>query len=156
MRSLRPSASEVVEALLAQKQGHRAVSPTTGLLLKEAFVADSFFDQIYEVVRRIPPGNVASYGQIARLLGKPRAARSVGWALHNLPEGSDVPWQRVLNAQGIISLDVHGPGGAIQKAILEEEGIVFDERGRVDMDTYGWTGLDLAELDQILNPARAT
>jgi methylated-DNA-protein-cysteine methyltransferase-like protein len=115
-------------------------------------MADSFYDQIYEAVRRIPPGRVASYGQIARLLGKPRAARSVGWALHNLPEGSDVPWQRVINAQGIISLDVHGPGGAIQRAMLEEEGIVFDDRGRVDMDVYGWPGLDLAERDQILNP----
>lgn len=115
-------------------------------------MADSFYDQIYETVRRIPPGKVASYGQIARLLGKPRAARSVGWALHNLPEGSEVPWQRVINAQGIISLDAHGPGGAIQRAILEEEGIVFDERGRVDMEIFGWSGLDLAERDQILNP----
>jgi methylated-DNA-protein-cysteine methyltransferase-like protein len=114
-------------------------------------MADTFFDQIYEVVRRIPPGQVASYGQIARLLGKPRAARSVGWALHNLPEGSDVPWQRVINAQGIISLDARGPGGAIQKAMLEEEGIVFDERGRADLDLYGWPGLDLAERDEILN-----
>jgi methylated-DNA-protein-cysteine methyltransferase-like protein len=119
-------------------------------------MTDTFFDQIYEVVRRIPPGQVASYGQIARLLGKPRAARSVGWALHNLPEGSDVPWQRVINAQGIISLDARGPGGAIQKAILEEEGIVFDERGRVDLDLYGWAGLDLAERDQILNLSNKT
>jgi len=119
-------------------------------------MADSFYDQIYEVVRRIPAGKVASYGQIARLLGKPRAARSVGWALHNLPEGSDVPWQRVINAQGIISLDAHGPGGSIQRAILEEEGIVFDEGGRVDMNIYGWSGLDLAERDQILNPTRGT
>lgn len=111
----------------------------------------SFYDQIYATVRRIPPGKVASYGQIARLLGNPRAARSVGWALHNLPEGSDVPWQRVINAQGIISLDAHGPGGAIQRAMLEEEGIEFDEQGRVDLSVFGWSGLDLAELDQILN-----
>jgi methylated-DNA-protein-cysteine methyltransferase-like protein len=119
-------------------------------------MADSFYDQIYEAVRRIPAGKVASYGQIARLLGKPRAARSVGWALHNLPEDSDVPWQRVINAQGIISLDARGMGGAIQRAILEEEGIVFDEQGRVDMEVYGWSGLDLAERDQILNAARRT
>jgi methylated-DNA-protein-cysteine methyltransferase-like protein len=62
----------------------------------------------------------------------------------------------VINAQGIISLDARGPGGAIQKAMLEEEGIVFDERGRVDMDVYGWPGLDLAERDQILNPRHGT
>jgi methylated-DNA-protein-cysteine methyltransferase-like protein len=114
----------------------------------------SFYDQIYETVRRIPAGRVASYGQIARLLGNPRGARSVGWALHNLPEGSEVPWQRVINARGIISLDARGPGGAIQRAMLEEEGIEFDEQGRVDMAVYGWSGLDLADLDQILNPAR--
>lgn len=114
-------------------------------------MTSAFYDQIYETVRRIPPGKVASYGQIARLLGKPRGARAVGWALHNLPEGSDVPWQRVINAQGIISLEAHGLGGEIQKALLEEEGIIFDERGRVDMDACGWAGLDLAERDEILN-----
>ena len=118
-------------------------------------MANSFYDQIYEAVRRIPPGNVASYGQIARLLGKPRAARSVGWALHNLPEGSDVPWHRVINAQGIISLDAHGFGGAVQRTMLEDEGIVFDQYGRVDMELYGWPGLDLAERDQILNLPRS-
>ena len=111
---------------------------------------DSFFAQVYEVVRRIPPGKVATYGQIARLLGKPRAARTVGWALHSIPEGSDVPWQRVINAKGTISLDARGPGGAIQRVLLEAEGIVFDEQGRVDLKKYGWTGPDLAERDHLL------
>jgi methylated-DNA-protein-cysteine methyltransferase-like protein len=118
-------------------------------------VTDSFFAQVYEVVRRIPPGQVATYGQIARLLGKPRAARTVGWALHSLPEGSDVPWQRVINAKGTISLDARGLGGAIQRVLLEAEGIVFDEQGRVDLQAHGWAGLDLAERDQILNLAPA-
>jgi methylated-DNA-protein-cysteine methyltransferase-like protein len=118
-------------------------------------VTDSFFAQVYEVVRRIPPGKVATYGQIARLLGKPRAARTVGWALHSLPEGSDVPWQRVINAKGTISLDARGLGGAIQRVLLEAEGIVFDEQGRVDLQAHGWAGLDLAERDQILNLAPA-
>ena len=112
-----------------------------------------FFAQVYEVVRRIPPGKVATYGQIARLLGKPRAARTVGWALHSIPEGSDVPWQRVINAKGTISLDARGPGGAIQRVLLEAEGIVFDEQGRVDLQAYAWAGLDLAERDQILHLA---
>ena len=112
---------------------------------------NSFFAQVYEVVRRIPPGKVATYGQIARLLDKPRAARTVGWALHSIPEGSDVPWQRIINAKGIISLDARGPGGAIQRVLLEAEGIVFDEQGRVDLQAHGWAGLDLAERDEILN-----
>jgi methylated-DNA-protein-cysteine methyltransferase-like protein len=115
----------------------------------------SFFAQVYEVVRRIPSGKVATYGQVARLLGKPRAARTVGWALHSLPEGSDVPWQRVINAKGTISLDARGPGGAIQRVLLEAEGIVFDEQGRVDLQAHGWAGLDLAERDEILNLAPA-
>ena len=113
----------------------------------------SFFEQVYQAVRRIPPGKVATYGQIARLLGKPRAARTVGWALHSLPGGSDVPWQRVVNAKGTISLDARGPGGAIQRALLEAEGITFDDEDRIDLQTHGWPGLDLAERDQILQPA---
>lgn len=115
-------------------------------------MSQSFFDQIYRVVRSIPPGKVATYGQIARLLAKPRAARTVGWALHSIPQGSDVPWQRVVNAKGTISLGRRGPGEAIQRAILESEGVVFDEQGQIDLDTYGWAGLDLAERDRLLNP----
>jgi methylated-DNA-protein-cysteine methyltransferase-like protein len=115
-------------------------------------MTNSFFDQVYQLVRRVPPGRVATYGQIARLLGNPRAARTVGWALHSLPEGSDVPWQRVINAQGTVSLDARGPGGALQRALLEAEGVCFDEHGHIDLGVYGWTGLDVAERDQVLNP----
>jgi methylated-DNA-protein-cysteine methyltransferase-like protein len=114
-------------------------------------VGDRFFELVYEVVRRIPPGQVATYGQIARLLGMPHAARTVGWALRGLPEGLDVPWQRVINARGTFSLDAHG--AAVQRALLEEEGVVFDAQGRVDLGCYGWAGLDLAERDQLLNLA---
>jgi methylated-DNA-protein-cysteine methyltransferase-like protein len=67
-----------------------------------------------------------------------------------MPEGSDVPWQRVINARGIITLDAYGPGAAIQKSLLEAEGIEFDEQGRIDLEAYGWAGLDLAERDQLL------
>ncbi len=111
---------------------------------------DSFFEQVYEVVRHIPPGRVATYGQIARLLGMPHAARTVGWALRALPEGYDVPWQRVINARGTVSFAAGSPGAEIQRALLEDEGVVFDEQGRVDLDIYGWAGLDLAEQRQIL------
>jgi methylated-DNA-protein-cysteine methyltransferase-like protein len=110
-------------------------------------MTDSFFEQVYNVTRCIPLGRVATYGQIARLLGKPRAARTVGWALHSMPEGSDVPWQRVINSRGTVSLDAHG--GSLQRALLESEGVVFDEKGRVDLKAYGWAGLDLAERQRL-------
>ena len=118
--------------------------------------ADPTYQRIWATVDCIPRGRVATYGQIARLLGKPRAARTVGWALHSLPEGSDVPWQRVVNASGSISLDARGPGGAIQRLLLEAEGVVFDEHGRLDLEVYGWSGLDLAERDQLLNLSPGT
>jgi methylated-DNA-protein-cysteine methyltransferase-like protein len=108
------------------------------------------FEQIYEVIRRIPPGRVATYGQIARLAGMPREARTVGWALHSLPEGSDVPWQRVINAQGRVSFRPGSEGAALQQALLEEEGIVFDRDGRVNLKLYGWEGLDPAERHELL------
>jgi len=115
-------------------------------------VVNSFFEQVYRVVRRIPPGQVATYGQIARILGAPRAARTVGWALHDLPTGSDVPWQRVVNARGSISLERRGMGGAIQRALLEEEGVPFDPEGRIDLAVYGWPGPDLAEEQALRSP----
>jgi methylated-DNA-protein-cysteine methyltransferase-like protein len=108
----------------------------------------SFFEQVQQVMQCIPPGKVATYGQIARILGMPHAARTVGWALRAMPEGSEVPWQRVVNGRGTSSLDAHG--AAIQRALLEEEGVVFDEQGRIDLKVYGWAGPDLAELDRIL------
>jgi methylated-DNA-protein-cysteine methyltransferase-like protein len=109
----------------------------------------SFFGQVYELVRRIPPGKVATYGQIARLLGQPRAARTVGWALHSLPENEEVPWQRVINSRGMVSLGGR-QGAAIQRALLEGEGVVFDGQGRVDLEVYGWAGLAPLEIRQIL------
>jgi len=113
----------------------------------------SFFEQVYQVVRCIPPGKVATYGQIARLLGTPHAARTVGWALRATPDDLDVPWHRVINARGTISFRPGSPGQAIQQALLEQEGVAFDRAGRVDLGVYGWAGLDLAERDRLLNPA---
>jgi methylated-DNA-protein-cysteine methyltransferase-like protein len=99
---------------------------------------DSFFEQVYQVVSRIPPGHVATYGQIAAYLGNPRGARTVGWALGSLPEGLDVLWHRVVNAQGRISGPPHGQRASEQRAMLEEEGIAFDDTGRIDLAKYGW------------------
>ena len=105
---------------------------------------ENLFELIYRVVRRIPPGRVATYGQVARIAGLPRGARTVGWALRALPDGSDVPWQRVINAQGKISFRPGGYAATIQQTLLEEEGVVFEE-GRVDLRTYGWAGVDAVE-----------
>lgn len=115
-------------------------------------MVNSFFEQVRRVVRLIPAGQVATYGQIARILGAPRAARTVGWALHDLPQGSDVPWQRVVNARGSISLESRGMGGAIQRALLEEEGVRFNPEGRIDLAVYGWQGPDLAEQQALRSP----
>ncbi|HET7313977.1 MGMT family protein [Salinisphaera sp.] len=92
-------------------------------------------ERIFEVVRRIPPGHVATYGQIARLVGRPRGARRIGYALHRCPSG--LPWHRVINAQGRISLPADSTSGLAQRRRLSEEGIVFIS-GRIDLDRYGW------------------
>jgi methylated-DNA-protein-cysteine methyltransferase-like protein len=91
---------------------------------------------IYAAVRRIPGGKVASYGQVARVAGLTNAARQVGYALHALPTGSTVPWHRVLNAAGAISLRNHH--ALTQRMLLTSEGVKFDARGRVDLARFGW------------------
>lgn len=89
------------------------------------------------MVRRIPRGRVATYGQIARLAGRPNHARQVGYALHALSGATAVPWQRVVNARGAISLrPMHG--GISQRILLEGEGLTFDARGRVSLKRFGW------------------
>jgi methylated-DNA-protein-cysteine methyltransferase related protein len=96
------------------------------------------FARIYAVVRRVPCGRVASYGLIARLVGPGCGARTVGYALAATPEDVDLPWQRIVNREGRVSLP--GPGGEIQRALLAAEGLVFDARDRIDMKSFGWTG----------------
>ena len=92
-----------------------------------------FFQAVYEIVAQIPRGYVVSYGQIARLLGSPRAARQVGWAMRQCPE--ELPWQRVLMSDGSIA----GGGWAeLRRARLEEEGVPFLPDGRVDMARCRW------------------
>jgi len=96
------------------------------------------YEWIYAVVRRIPYGRVATYGQIAALAGFPGQARQVGYALHSLPEGSEVPWQRVINARGEVSLRSEAGWEHYQRHLLAEEGVVFNDSGRVDLDRYRW------------------
>jgi methylated-DNA-protein-cysteine methyltransferase-like protein len=97
----------------------------------------SSYTRIYSIVRRIPRGRVATYGQIARLAGLPGHARQVGYALHALHSATAVPWQRVVNAAGAISLRPMN-GGLSQRLLLEKEGVRFDARGRIALTTYGW------------------
>lgn len=115
-------------------------------------MGESFFERVYQVVRLIPAGRVATYGQVAHLLGAPRAARTVGWALRAVPAGSGVPWQRVVNSRGTISLGQGAGGAEIQRALLEEEGVRFDEEGRIDLARFGWAGPDLPDLAQFREP----
>jgi O-6-methylguanine DNA methyltransferase len=96
--------------------------------------------KIYDVIRRIPKGRVATYGQIAALAGLPRRARMVGQVLRATPQEVDVPWQRVVNAQGTISPrgDSIGWTEGYQRHLLEEEGVVFSKSGRIDLDRFLW------------------
>lgn len=96
------------------------------------------YSRIFAVVRRIPTGRVATYGQVAALAGFPGHARQVGYALHSLPEGSDVPWQRVINARGEVSPRSQGGWEHYQRHLLEEEGVAFDAAGRVDLIRFRW------------------
>ncbi|MBA2458582.1 MAG: MGMT family protein [Gemmatimonadales bacterium] len=93
---------------------------------------------IYAVVRRIPPGRVATYGQIAELAGLPGHARQVGYALNALPAGTTVPWHRVLNARGEVSLRSEPGAELSQRMLLEREGVGFDARGRVALKRVAW------------------
>jgi methylated-DNA-protein-cysteine methyltransferase related protein len=98
--------------------------------------------EIYRIVRRVPRGRVATYGAIALLAGRPRGARQVGYALAALRGGRhDVPWQRVLGARprGTAAVSILDPvGAAVQRRLLEAEGVTFDARGRVDLAAHGW------------------
>lgn len=96
------------------------------------------YEAIYAVVRRIPSGRVCSYGQIALLAGYPGQARLVGYALHRLQGGTDVPWWRVLNRLGVIS-NAYEP--ELQRTLLEREGVVVNEHLQVDLKQFRWIAL---------------
>lgn len=96
------------------------------------------YHRIYRVVRHIPKGRVATYGVVARLAGRPGAARTVGWALSALGDDTDVPWWRVINAAGRISISAPGHGAVLQRALLLREGVRFAPGGAVNLGLYGW------------------
>ena len=94
------------------------------------------YEKIYTVIRKIPCGKVATYGQIAKLAGMGSHARLVGYSLHALTPEKRVPWHRVVGAGGKISLG--GEGYKTQRKILESEGVEFDEKGKIPLTRFGW------------------
>ena len=116
----------------------------------------NFYEQVYALVLQIPRGKVSSYGRLASMLGRPRAARAVGYALNGLkdkqdnPAYADVPWQRVVNSKGRISIINREHGGNEQAARLRDEGVVVNDKLQIDLDMYLWKGLHWIEIDDIL------
>jgi len=106
---------------------------------------ESFYKAVWDVVGDIPRGHVLTYGDVARLAGKRKAARRVSQALRRAPKRLDLPWHRVINAQGRISFPEDSNGWTRQKSLLEAEGVVF-LNGRIDLERYGYRGT----VDQIL------
>lgn len=99
----------------------------------------SRYERIYAIVRKIPAGRVATYGQVATLAGIDGHARQVGYALHHLPERSNVPWHRVVNARGEISPRSAGDSHELQRMLLEGEGVEFSRDGRIALRTFQWS-----------------
>ena len=102
------------------------------------FETPSYYKEIYAIVSEIPLGKVATYGMIASLSSRPKAARQVGYALASLPSERGVPWQRVVNSRGEISARTKPGYEDYQRILLEEEGIEFGLHGRIDLSLYLW------------------
>ena len=100
----------------------------------------AFQSRVYRIVSACPKGKVVSYGSVAAMAGKPRAARAVGAAMRDLPDDTRVPWWRVINSKGEISLRGFGHGPVIQRKLLQGEGVRFSRAGKVDWEKYGWSG----------------
>jgi len=114
----------------------------------------NFYAQVYAVVRRIPAGKVTSYGRAAQMLGRANAARAVGYALSALrdqPQQEPVPWQRVVNAQGRISIVNREHTGQQQAQLLRAEGVAVSEDLQINLDVYLWEGLHWVEIDDIIS-----
>ena len=99
----------------------------------------ALYQKINQIISLIPSGKVATYGQIAEIVGR-CTARMVGYATSAIPHDSDIPWQRVINYRGGISQRSCGSGGLLQLKLLEAEGIVFNQNGRTDLKHYRWKG----------------
>jgi methylated-DNA-protein-cysteine methyltransferase related protein len=106
---------------------------------KDAKKNSPLYETIYAMVRQIPVGQVATYGQIAELVGLYGRARVIGYALFRVAPGSDIPWQRVINAKGMVSQSAFREGSDdLQRILLEQEGVVFDDEDCIDLKRYQW------------------
>jgi len=119
-------------------EDRRAGRPPRGWATSAPKKSASSYARIYEVARKVPRGRVATYGQIATLAGMPRHARLVGYALRTMPEGSGVPWHRIVNASGEISRRGDPFWEAFQRERLESEGVRFTRGARVSLAQYAW------------------
>lgn len=99
----------------------------------------AFSERVYACVRRIPNGRIINYGAVAALVGRPRAARGVGYALSHLPIDTDVPWWRVVNRRGAISTSRVTGVAQRQRALLEYEGVEFNDEGEASWERFGWS-----------------
>lgn len=115
-----------------------------------ASASAAFKTRVLALVAQIPAGRVMTYGQLALLAGQPGAARQVGYLMNGLLEGHDLPWQRVINAQGRVSTDKLGFGD-IQRGLLTTEGVLFDAAGKCDLGKYQWwPGNDEPQQERLL------
>ncbi len=123
---------------------------------RDALSQRTFFEQVWLITLQIPRGKVTWYGFIAELLDAPHAARTVGWALHALTTEQSrwIPWHRVINKAGRCSLRNASFSYIEQQALLEEEGVQFDERGYTDLTVFGWEGLTPEEVQALLAQGR--
>ena len=109
---------------------------------------DGFFTRVYALVARIPRGRVATYGQIARMLGAARSARIVGWAMHGSPEAAGIPCHRVIQQGGTCSPNFRAGDPGAQHRLLEEEGVRFLLNGRVDLEAHQWNPWEDAKRER--------
>ncbi len=120
----------------------------------------NFYDKVYAIVHQVPHGRVTSYGRVAQMIGAPQAARAVGYALNALKDQADdpylatVPWHRVINAAGRISIVNSEWSARLQAELLRAEGVGVDDAGRVDLHRFLWRGLDWVEVEALLQEAK--
>lgn len=113
--------------------------------MKEASIVQKFTQDVIKIIKAIPSGKVMSYGEIAKWAGHPRNARQVSYILHSMTNKHELPWHRVINSKGKISMT--GECYDVQKGLLEEEGIIFSKKDSISFKTYGYVPLDIMSID---------
>jgi len=138
-KGLRLTASRLLESWTTGHRGKRPTLPKRKPLQDARPDGDEAVEAICDVIRRIPRGWVATYGQVAAMAGLPRRARLVGRILQRLDPAVKIPWHRVVNARGEVSYSLSRNGGdALQRRLLEKEGLKFDNRNRLDLERCRW------------------